>query len=35
MMDKWNVYLRQGKHEECLGKMERGGNVIWLGDFNT
>ena len=35
MVDIWNVYLKQGKHKECLGKMEGGGKVGWLGDFNT
>ena len=35
MVDIWNVYLRQGKHEECLNKMGGGGNVVWLGDFNA
>ena len=35
MVDIWNVYLRQGKHEECLGRMSGGGNVVWLGDFNA
>lgn len=34
-MDVWNVYLGQGKHEDCLRSMKEGGNVVWLGDFNT
>ena len=35
MVDVWNVYLRQGKHEEHLRLMEGRGNVVWMGDFNA
>lgn len=35
MVDIWNVYLRQGEHEGCLESMSGGGNVVWMGDFNT
>jgi len=31
IVDVWNVYLRQGKHEKNLGKMESKGNVVRLG----
>jgi len=35
IVNVWNVYLRQGKHEENLGRMEDKGNVVWVGDFNA